>query len=261
MEQDVPQEEAETSTAGVSGASTKLFLGGLSWETNEEKLKQHFGKYGEITEVIVMRDRITNKPRGFGFITFQDEESARRACQDEHTLDGRTIDAKPSVPQGEQQRPRSKKIFVGGLAPDTTEDHFRSYFEHYGKVEEAQIMVDHQSGRSRGFGFITFEEESSVIKVFQAGPMHEISGKKVEVKNATPKGSGPQGRGITPGGRGALLPGGRGFLPGRAYPEFPPGYGMGPGYHIPPGSMRADSSSSSQQRHDFTKLHLLLKPR
>lgn len=83
--------------------------------------------------------------------------------------------------------------------------------------------------------FITFEEESSVIKVFQAGPMHEISGKKVEVKNATPKGSGPQGRGITPGGRGALLPGGRGFLPGRAYPEFPPGYGMGPGYHIPPG--------------------------
>lgn len=89
---------------------------------------------------------------------------------------GLQIDAKPSVPQGEQQRPRSKKIFVGGLAPDTTEgnlgtncqhpvsciaitqpclsraDHFRSYFEHYGKVEEAQIMVDHQSGRSRGFG-------------------------------------------------------------------------------------------------------------
>jgi len=200
----------------------------LSWETTEEKLQQHFQKYGEITEVIVMRDRITEKPRGFGFISFKEESSATKATQDTHVLDGRTIDAKPSVPQGDQQRPRSKKIFVGGLAPDTTEDQFKEYFEKYGVVLEAQIMVDHTSMRSRGFGFITFEDESSVQKVFAAGSHHEIAGKRVEVKNATPKGSGPQGRGDVRG----LLPG-RGYPGGRGYGEM--GFGMGPGYHIAPG--------------------------
>lgn len=179
-----------------------------------------------------MRDRITNKPRGFGFITFKDEAASTRACQEVHTLDGRTIDAKPSVPQGEGQRPRSKKIFVGGLAPDTTEEQFQTYFSQYGTVIEAQIMVDHTSGRSRGFGFVTFEEESSVDSVFAAGSMHELNGKKVEVKNATPKGSGPQGS--RAGGRGVYPS--RGFLGGRGYGELSPlhpPYGMPPTY--PPG--------------------------
>ena len=51
-------------------------------------------------------------------------------------------------------------------------------------------MQDHMSGRSRGFGFVTFEEDISAEKVFEIGTMHEIGGKKVEVKAATPKGSG-----------------------------------------------------------------------
>jgi hypothetical protein len=62
------------------------------------------------------------------------------------------IDAKPSMPHAEGSRPRIKKIFVGGLATDTTEEGFKSHFEQFGKIVEAQIMVDHVSGRSRGFG-------------------------------------------------------------------------------------------------------------
>ncbi|KAI8474754.1 MAG: hypothetical protein J3K34DRAFT_382980 [Monoraphidium minutum] len=235
---------------GAEGSSTqgKIFLGGLSWETTEDKLKDHFGKYGEIQEVVVMRDRVTGKPRGFGFITFDTPEAAKLACDDTHTLDGRTIDAKPSVPQDSQQRPRSKKIFVGGLAPETTPDQFKAYFEKYGKVIEAQIMVDHNSNRSRGFGFITFEEEASVQHVFNAGPMHELAGKRVEVKSATPKGSGPQGRGGAmpaagggpgaPGaGRGGAMgalgaAGGAGLYPGAGGPYGMGGY-MAPGYMMP----------------------------
>eukprot|EP00878_Enallax_costatus_P017996 GHUV01018922.1.p1 GENE.GHUV01018922.1~~GHUV01018922.1.p1 ORF type:complete len:230 (+),score=48.72 GHUV01018922.1:339-1028(+) len=227
----------QPSSSSAAGLSNKLFLGGLSWTTTEDTIREHFHKYGEIQEVIVMRDRITNKPRGFGFITFKDQEAADAACSDTHTLDGRTIDAKPSLPHGQHTSLKSKKIFVGGLPPETTEEVFKQHFERFGKVTEAQIMVDHTSGRSRGFGFVAFEDEASVQAVFAAGSIQEISGKRVEVKTATPKGSGPIGRG--PG----LLLGQRLGMPGAAvagrYPEGMTPYGMGPaGYHPMPGAER-----------------------
>lgn len=218
------------------GGGVKLFLGGLSWETSESNIRRHFERFGEIQEVVIMRDTVTKKPRGFGFITFAQAETADAVCAEQHTIDGRQIDAKRSVPQ--EQKPKSKKIFVGGLAPETMEGQFREYFEQFGKIADAQIMQDHLSGRSRGFGFVTFEEESSVEKVFSSGTMHEISGKKVEVKNATPRGSGPVGRLNTPGrgmGRGDMPGRGGGFGgevdPSQAY-SIP--YGI-PGYH--PGMM------------------------
>ncbi|KAL3147898.1 hypothetical protein ABBQ32_002613 [Trebouxia sp. C0010 RCD-2024] len=140
----------------------------------------------------------------------------------------RQTNAKRSVPP--QQQPRSKKVFVGGLAPATKEEDFREYFERFGPVLEAQIMIDHHSGRSRGFGFVTFERESSVEQVFQVGTMHELSGKRVEVKSATPRGSGPvTGRGMV-GDRRMMSQGppmggrGMGMMPGQMSPQ----YGMNP---------------------------------
>eukprot|EP00191_Tetraselmis_sp_GSL018_P024632 CAMPEP_0177624378 /NCGR_PEP_ID=MMETSP0419_2-20121207/29459_1 /TAXON_ID=582737 /ORGANISM="Tetraselmis sp., Strain GSL018" /LENGTH=219 /DNA_ID=CAMNT_0019125103 /DNA_START=812 /DNA_END=1469 /DNA_ORIENTATION=- len=64
-------------------------------------------------------------------------------------------------------------------------------------------MQDHNSGRSRGFGFVTFDSEDSVGRVFRAGNMQMLAGKKVEVKNATPRGSGSPQPGASKGsGRG-----------------------------------------------------------
>jgi RNA recognition motif-containing protein len=51
---------------------------------------------------------------------------------------------------------RTKKIFVGGLAPSVEEEHFRRYFEEFGGVEDAVVMYDHENKRPRGFGFVTF---------------------------------------------------------------------------------------------------------
>lgn len=53
----------------------------------------------------------------------------------------------------------SKKIFVGGLSSNVTEDHFRDYFQKFGPVEDAIVMIDRMTNRSRGFGFITFANE------------------------------------------------------------------------------------------------------
>ncbi|PNH12873.1 RNA-binding protein Musashi 2 [Tetrabaena socialis] len=212
------EDELAAPSGGAPGA--KLFLGGLSWDTTEEKLKEYFSKYGEVQDVVVMKDRLTRRPRGFGFITFADPAAAQAACAEQHNIDGRQIDAKPSVPHGEGgQQPRSKKIFVGGLAPETDDAQLKEYFDQFGPVSEALVMVDHNSGRSRGFGFVTFGDEAAVEKVFTAGQMHELGGKQVEVKSATPKGSGPQsGRGGGRGGAvsaGGFVAGGRGYAGGR----------------------------------------------
>lgn len=51
----------------------KLFIGGVSWETTEDGLRTYFGAFGTITDVIIMKDKFTGQPRGFGFLTFADE--------------------------------------------------------------------------------------------------------------------------------------------------------------------------------------------
>lgn len=53
----------------------------------------------------------------------------------------------------------SKKVFVGGLPPSVTEQDFRKYFEEFGKITDAVVMFDRETQRSRGFGFVTFDEE------------------------------------------------------------------------------------------------------
>lgn len=69
----------------------KLFIGGISWETSEEKLKDYFGGYGEVLQTVVMRDKVTGKPRGFGFVVFADPNILDRVLQDRHVIDGRTV--------------------------------------------------------------------------------------------------------------------------------------------------------------------------
>jgi len=73
--------------------SKKLFAGGLSWNTNDEGLRQAFEPFGEITEAKVITDRDTGRSRGFGFITFVNGDDADRAVaeMDGTELDGRTI--------------------------------------------------------------------------------------------------------------------------------------------------------------------------
>jgi cold-inducible RNA-binding protein len=71
----------------------KLFVGSLSWDTNDEGLNAAFSPFGEISEAIVISDRYTGRSRGFGFVTFEDDEAADKAIEalNGTELDGRTI--------------------------------------------------------------------------------------------------------------------------------------------------------------------------
>ncbi len=73
--------------------SNKLFVGGLSWDTNDAGLRDAFTAFGEVVEAKVITDRDTGRSRGFGFVTFADANSAETAMQemDGTSLDGRSV--------------------------------------------------------------------------------------------------------------------------------------------------------------------------
>ena len=71
----------------------KLFVGGLSWDTDDQGLRRAFAQFGEIVEAKVVTDRDTGRSRGFGFVTFQDDQHAldAQSKMNGSTLDGRSI--------------------------------------------------------------------------------------------------------------------------------------------------------------------------
>lgn len=71
----------------------KIFVGGLSWSIDSEGLKKLFATYGEISEAIVINDRDTGRSKGFGFVTFVQEDSAQKSLE----LDGKEVEGRSIV--------------------------------------------------------------------------------------------------------------------------------------------------------------------
>ncbi|KAH8785072.1 hypothetical protein F5883DRAFT_82693 [Diaporthe sp. PMI_573] len=163
----------------------KMFIGGLNWETTDESLRDYFSQFGEVTECTVMRDGASGRSRGFGFLTFKDPKTVNVVMVKEHYLDGKIIDPKRAIPRDEQEK--TSKIFVGGVSQETTDAEFKDYFAQFGRVVDATLMMDKDTGRPRGFGFVTFESEAGVDACLATEL--EIHGKPIEVKKAQPRGN------------------------------------------------------------------------
>lgn len=95
------------------------------------------------------------------------------------------IDPKRAIPRDEQEK--TSKIFVGGVSQEATEQDFKSFFTQFGRVIDATLMIDKDTGRPRGFGFVTFDSEAAVENALSR-PL-EILGKPIEVKKAQPRGN------------------------------------------------------------------------
>jgi RNA recognition motif-containing protein len=75
------------------------------------------------------------------------------------------------------------KIYVGNLSYNTTEDELRDYFAQYGHIEDIKLIIDFNTGRSKGFGFITFGSDQDCENALAANGV-ELSGRKLKVNIA-----------------------------------------------------------------------------
>ncbi|KAM6980773.1 heterogeneous nuclear ribonucleoprotein A1-like [Aplochiton taeniatus] len=169
----------------------KLFIGGLSFETTDESLRDYFERWGTLTDCVVMKDPVSKRSRGFGFVTYSsvDEVDASMEARP-HKIDGRQVEPKRAVSREDSCRPGAhttvKKVFVGGIKENTEEHHLRDYFEQYGKIEVVDIMTDRNSGEKRGFAFVTFDDHDAVDRIV-IQKYHTINSHNCEVRKALSK--------------------------------------------------------------------------
>jgi len=167
----------------------KMFIGGLSWQTTPETVREYFSEFGDVAEVMVMKDPATRRSRGFGFITFTHPSSVDKVLAlPSHTIHGKVVEPKVAVPRKSNPKlvMRTKKIFVGGLSATTSLEDIKAYFQQFSRVTESMLAYDKVTNRHRGFGFVTFDNEEVVDKICEIH-FHEINGKMVESKKALPK--------------------------------------------------------------------------
>jgi len=152
------------------------------------------------------------------------------------------------------------KIYVGNLSWNTNDDTLRQVFSQYGPVLDSIVMRDRDTGRSRGFGFVTYGSEEEAQGAIATANDQELEGRRIKVNLANARGTGagqsagggyaPQGgyggapmgfpgAGFPAGGYGGGIPYGGGFGGYQQPPPGNPAFGgfnpqAGPGYGVPP---------------------------
>lgn len=81
----------------------------------------------------------------------------------------------------------SKKLFIGNIEWGATEEDLKTLFGEYGEIEEAVIIKDRMSGRSKGFGFVTFANDADADKAIEALNGHDLNGRELVVNEARKK--------------------------------------------------------------------------
>ncbi|KAL7615447.1 hypothetical protein Lser_V15G07794 [Lactuca serriola] len=191
-EEDATNEEGEEEEESYSEPpeEAKLFVGNLPYDFDSEKLANLFNSAGvvDIAEVIYNRD--TEQSRGFGFVTMSTVEEAEKAVEkfNGYDLSGRALTVNKAAPRGSQPERRvvgtSFKIYVGNLAWQVDSERLEQAFNEHGKVVDARVIYDRESGKSRGFGFITMASESDMNDAIAALDGQNLDGRAIRVNVA-----------------------------------------------------------------------------
>ncbi|KAJ0245748.1 RNA-binding protein ARP1 [Hirschfeldia incana] len=121
---------------------TKVFVGGLAWDTQKEAMHDHFIKYGDILEAVIISDKLTRRSKGYGFVTFKDAEAAVRACEDSTPIiNGRRANCNlaslgvrhrrpPTMPSPQQGSKKVSRATSGHVGNNQSQWYYPAGFTH-----------------------------------------------------------------------------------------------------------------------------------
>ncbi|CAF1675513.1 unnamed protein product [Adineta ricciae] len=179
----------------------KLFVGGLTWDTTQDDLREYFSSFGNILDCSIKHDPTTGRSRGFAFLVFDRKDIVDKILsQNEHFVKGRKVDPKPahrrlaannnnamsSSSSMNSISNNNRKVFIGGLDPNFPDTQLREYFSQFGTIDEIDLPYDKEKSERRPFCFISFQNEQSAQEVLRL-QRHTIGDITVDVKRAKPK--------------------------------------------------------------------------
>ncbi|XP_051119894.1 28 kDa ribonucleoprotein, chloroplastic-like [Andrographis paniculata] len=172
----------------------KLFVGNLPYNVDSEQLAQLFEKAGVVEVSEVIYNRQTDQSRGFGFVTMSSVEEAEKAVEmfNGFEIEGRLLTVNKAAPRGSppERVPRAYeaepafKMYVGNLPWQVDDDRLEQVFSEHGKVVNARVIYDRETGRSRGFGFVTMAQEAEVNDAIAALDGQNLDGRAIRVNVA-----------------------------------------------------------------------------
>ena len=164
-----------------------------------------------------MKDFETGKPRGFGFVLFEEKETVDKVLQAEkHELNGGKVEPKKC-------EKKEGKMFVGGIKSSTEDDVVKAHFEKFGEIETYERPKDRNTGKLKGFCFIAFKKDG-IVRLCCKEQEHDIDGNKVECKENKQQKKKPQFGGMHQQGYNQGGYGGYGDYYG-GYQGYDQGYG------------------------------------
>ncbi|TKY55282.1 RNA-binding protein CP31B [Spatholobus suberectus] len=173
----------------------KIFVGNLPFDVDSEKLASLFEQAGTVEVAEVIYNRVTDRSRGFGFVTMSTLEEVEKAVQmfSGYELNGRVLTVNKAAPRGMQpERPprpprafgSALRVYVGNLPWDVDNARLEQIFSEHGKVEDARVVYDRETGRSRGFGFVTMSSETDMNDAIAALDGQSLDGRAIRVNVA-----------------------------------------------------------------------------
>ncbi|BDA42390.1 Oligouridylate-binding protein 1 [Coccomyxa sp. Obi] len=152
---------------GDNEEAKALYVGNLHPYVNEAVLQDIFSTLGAVSEVRIVKDRATGNSAGSAFVKFEDHQAAAIALK---TINGRVLYNKEVRIQWAFQKEKTENtashfhIFVGNLSGDVADPVLLQAFQHIGECSDARVMWDHSTGRSKGFGFVSFRTKEAAEK-------------------------------------------------------------------------------------------------
>lgn len=156
----------------------KLFVASLPTSIRKKELITFFSKFGEIKRVELVTHKNSKKGKGFSFVTFIKEEDAETVLGQRVFFKGRQLSIRRHLKGKELEKYRmeftKRRMFVGSIPLECSEEELYSTFQHIGKIEKAYIIQDSQAQRANKYGYVVFRKVESMEKALQM--KHEMRG-------------------------------------------------------------------------------------